>query len=160
MEKDLTARFILRFGYLMKLTRPKRYGSYTKGEMLILGYLYDKAEPVQPGELSGVMEATSARVAAALRRLEAKGQIARTLDAADRRRVLVRITPTGRSLVEARRREVHDYFDEILRRLGEDDVNEGMRLLDRITEIAEALEDEYAPNAEQKGGDDLADTIA
>lgn len=160
MNKNMTGRFILRFGYLMKLTRPKRYGSYTKGETLILGYLYDKAAPVQPGELSGVMEASTARVAAVLRRLEAKGQIARTADAADRRRIFVRITDAGRRLVEARRREVYDYFDEILAQLGEDDVREGMRILERITAIVESLEEKHDPEQDEKGGNDLADTIA
>ncbi len=159
MDKDMTGRFITSFGDLMKLTRPKRYGSYTRGEMRILSHLYDKAAPVQPGELSGVMEASSARVAAALRRLEAKGQIARTADAADRRRIFVRITDAGRSLVEARRREVHDYVDEILAQLGEDDFREGMRILERITEIVEALEDNEDSALDGKGGNDLADTI-
>lgn len=160
MDNPMTGRFILCFGYLMKLARPKRYGSYTKGEMLILGYLYDKDTPVQPGELSGIMEATSARVAAVLRRLEAKGQIERSLDETDRRRVLVRITEAGKRLVADRRREVYDYFDVILKRLGEDDVNEGMRILERITEIAESLEHEGESAQNREGGDDLADTIA
>ena len=153
----ITDSFIRRFGTLMKLGRPKRYGSYTRGEMCILNYLYDQNEPAQPGELSAIMDASSARVAAALRTLESKGQIARCVDGADRRRVLVNITEAGRQLVEARRREVRDYFAQIICQLGEDDVREGMRILGRIMKIAESLEDAPAESAAfERGGDDLA----
>lgn len=150
--------FIRLFGTLMKLTRPKRYGSYTRGEMCILNYLYDKKEAAQPGELSAVMEASSARVAAVLRTLENKGQIERCIDGVDRRKILVHITGTGRRIVEARRREVSEYFAQIIHRLGEDDAREGMRILARIMTIAESLEREAAANDNQseKGDEGLA----
>lgn len=153
----ITDSFIRQFGTLMKLGRPKRYGSFTRGEMCILNYLYDLDTPAQPGELSAIMEASSARVAAVLRTLESKGQIRRCVDGTDRRRVLVHITDTGRQLVEARRREVSDYFAQIIRHLGEDDVREGMRILGRIMEIAESLEKQDSISADlEKGGKNLA----
>lgn len=153
----ITDSFIRRFGMLMKLGRPKRYGSFTRGEMCILNYLYDQDVPTQPGELRSIMEASSARVAAVLRTLENKGQIERCVDENDRRKVLVNITEDGRKLVEMRRREVQAYFAQIICQLGEDDVREGMRILGRILKIAESLEVPEDPTElNEKGGDELA----
>lgn len=152
----ITDSFIRRFGMLMKLGRPKRIGSYTRGEACILNYLCDQNEPAQPGELSAIMEASSARVAAVLRNLESKGLIERSIDSKDRRKILVSITDTGRALVQARRCEIRDYFKEIIIRLGEEDVREGMRILDRIMHIAESLEDEPPAAQIEGGGNDLA----
>lgn len=152
----ITDSFIRRFGTLMKLGRPKRYGSFTRGEMCILNHLYDQNEPTQPGELRAIMDASSARVAAVLRTLEGKGQIERCIDGADRRRVLVNITEEGRRLVEARRNEVSEYFAQIISQLGEDDVREGMRILGRIMKIAESLENEDDSAQMERGGNELA----
>ncbi len=152
----ITDSFIRRFGTLMKMGRPKRYGSFTRGEMCILNHLYDQDAPTQPGELRAIMEASSARVAAALRTLESKGQIERFVDEKDRRKVLVNITAQGRMLVEMRRREVQDYFMQIISQLGEDDVREGLRILGRILKIAEGLEEMHDPNEQTRGGDELA----
>ena len=140
MKDGITNLFIQRFSLLMKLGRPRLYGSFTKGEMRVLSYLYQQEEPVQPGELCQILDASSARVAAVLKRLEGKGQIQRQMDTDDRRKILVCITPAGHRLVEARRGEMHNYLAEIIDRLGEDDAREGLRILARILDIAEQME--------------------
>ena len=140
MKDGITNLFIQRFSRLMKLGRPRLYGSFTKGEMRVLSYLYQQDEPVQPGELCQILDASSARVAAVLKRLESKGQIERRMDTDDRRKILVCITPAGHRLVEARRGEMHNYIAGIIDRLGEDDAREGLRILARILDIAEQME--------------------
>ena len=140
MKESVTDLFIQRFSLLMKLGRPRLYGSFTKGEMRVLSYLYQQEEPVQPGELCQILDASSARVAAVLKRLESKGQIERRMDTDDRRKILVYITPAGHGLVEDRRGEMHKYIAEIIDRLGEDDAREGLRILARILDIAEQME--------------------
>lgn len=140
MKESVTTLFIQRFSLLMKLGRPRRYGSFTKGEMRVLSYLYQQEEAVQPGELCQILDASSARVAVVLKRLESKGQIERRMDTDDRRKILVCITPAGHGLVEARRGEMHHYIAEIIDRLGEDDAREGLRILARILDIAEQME--------------------
>ena len=154
----ITDSFIHRLHTLLKFGRPKRYSSFTRGEMCILNYLYDQETPAQPGELRTIMEASSARVAAVLRTLEGKGQIARTIDEKDRRRILVSITDAGRKLVKQRRRELSDYFAQIISQLGEEDTREGMRILGRIVKIVESLEAQTEETSQdEKGGDDLAE---
>lgn len=140
MKENTTNLFIQRFSLLMKLGKPRLYGSFTKGEMRILTYLYQQEEPVQPGELCQILDASSARVAAVLKRLESKGQIERRMDTDDRRKIFVCITPAGHRLVENRRGEMHDYIAEIIDRLGEDDAREGLRILAKILDIAEQME--------------------
>ena len=138
--REMPASFIRCFSVLMKLNRPRRYGGFTKGEMCILNYLADQTDPVLPGALAAMMEVSTARIAALLRQLEEKDWIRRSVDAADRRCVLVSITDAGRSVVLARKCELGEYFAQILDRLGEEDAREGLRILGRIMSIAEELE--------------------
>ena len=115
----------------------RKLSDFPKGETFILNYLTDREGPVLPSELSGAMQASTARVAAALNSLEAKGEIIRQTDSADRRRTLVTLTPLGREKVLQRRRAVHRYIQEMLRSLGEEDTTEFLRLLDRLRQIRE-----------------------
>ena len=55
----------------------RKLSDFPKGENFILNYLTDREGPVLPSELSGAMQASTARVAAALNSLEAKGEITR-----------------------------------------------------------------------------------
>ena len=113
----------------------RKLSDFPKGETFILNYLTDREGPVLPSELSGAIQASTARVAAALNSLEAKGEVIRRPDSADRRRTLVILTPLGREQVLQRRRAVHRHFEKLLQLLGERDTAELFRLLDRIYEI-------------------------
>ncbi len=139
-NKVITENFIRRVATLIKLGRPMRYSSFARGSMRILNYLHSQPEPVCAGELSDILDASSARVAAVLRSLEGKGYIARSIDSRDRRKVLVHITEAGEKLIQIRNRELDQYFAQIVDELGEEDAREGLRILDRIIEIAERLE--------------------
>lgn len=102
------------------------------------------------------MEASSARVAAVLRSLEAKGMIERSVDDKDRRRILVSITDAGRALVQDRRCEIRDYFYQIILQLGERDVCEGYADSGADYALAESLEKETPETQIEIGGNDLA----
>ncbi len=113
----------------------RKISDFPKGEMFILNYLVDKDTPVPPSELSTAMQASTARVAAALNSLEAKGEVIRQADSTDRRRTLVILTPRGREIILERRQAMHRHIEQILRSLGEEDTAELIRLLDRLREI-------------------------
>lgn len=113
----------------------RKLSDFPKGEMFILNYLTDRRSPVPPSELSAAMQASTARIAAALNSLEAKGEVIRQADSTDRRRTLVILTPRGRDKVLERRRMIHRQIEQMLRALGEKDTAELIRLLDRIREI-------------------------
>ena len=69
---------------------------FSQGEMRLLGCLNAGADGRTAGELSTLLDLSTARIAAMLNNLERKGAITRARDTADRRRVVVRLTEQGR----------------------------------------------------------------
>ena len=67
----------------------------------ILDHL-DQADAMAVSDLAGHMGVTVATMSLAIDRLESKGYVRRDRDAADRRRVLLRITPDGVRVREAK----------------------------------------------------------
>lgn len=111
--------------------------SMIHGEMFILDYLERKNQTVMPGELSSMMGGSTARTAIALRNLEQKGYINRDIDKADRRKILVSLTEDGRKLTLDERAEMVRRMNSVVEALGEADVREFIRIVDRIVEISE-----------------------
>ena len=87
------------------------------------------------------MKTSTARTAAALRSLEAKGCILRSIDKNDRRRVLVELTAFGSKKVEELRKNLYDGAVYALNALG-DDAEEFIRLIDKLTDPTPAKKGE------------------
>ena len=77
---------------------------FSQGEMRLLGCLNAGADGRTAGELSTLLDLSTARIAAMLNNLERKGAITRARDTADRRRVVVRLTEQGRCRRRSTRR--------------------------------------------------------
>ena len=105
---------------------------FSQGEMRLLGCLNAGADGRTAGELSTLLDLSTARIAAMLNNLERKGAITRARDTADRRRVVVRLTEQGRNEVQT----------SFYRRMGEADTRELLRLSDRAGEIAQQIYEE------------------
>ncbi|SHH58772.1 DNA-binding transcriptional regulator, MarR family [Sporobacter termitidis DSM 10068] len=134
---ELATEMLKKTGAMMKSSFwPKKASAFMHGEMFILNFLGYRDRDTLPSELSAAMSTSSARVAMALKSLEAKGFIERRVDKGDRRRILVTITELGRELVESERKEMHDKMVKILTELGEEDAREYIRIVGRITEIS------------------------
>jgi len=137
---DLASEMLKKTGAMMKTSFwPKKANAFLHGEMFILNYLVFRETDVLPGELSAAMNTSTARVAMALKSLEAKGLIHRRVDPEDRRKILVSITDIGRELIRSERQEMHDKMVDILRELGEADALEYLRIVERITEISKKV---------------------
>jgi|HigsolmetaAR203D_1030402.scaffolds.fasta_scaffold00354_1 DNA-binding MarR family transcriptional regulator len=107
----------------------------THGEMGILMYLTHHRDGVPAGELSRWLRITTGRVATALNSLERKRFIERRRDDGDRRRVLVHVTEAGRAFALKRHEEAKRGMECLLRKLGERDAKEFVRILKRIHEM-------------------------
>ena len=105
-----------------------------RGENFVLMYLSQHHDSVAPSSIGAAMGVSTARVAAALNGLESKGLITRQIDADDRRRILVDLTPDGRCLIERRQQELLDYTTRVFAYLGEPDAAEFVRIWGRLTE--------------------------
>jgi len=105
------------------------------GERGILNYLHFYGDGSFPGAISRDLGLSTGRTAIALKSLEKKGMISRNVSETDRRCVVVKITEAGRASAEAFRMKVLDSTESVLRRLGEEDAREYVRILRRISEI-------------------------
>ena len=101
---------------------------FSQGEMRLLGCLNAGADGRTAGELSTLLDLSTARIAAMLNNLERKGAITRARDTADRRRVVACLS-------------------EVYRRMGEADTRELLRLSDRAGEIAQQIYEEQKEGA-------------
>ena len=114
---------------------------FSQGEMRLLGCLNAGADGRTAGELSTLLDLSTARIAAMLNNLERKGAITRARDTADRRRVVVRL-PAQTPLDEAGACRSEGY-----RRRGEADTRELLRLSDRAGESAQQIYEEQKEGA-------------
>ena len=115
---------------------------FSQGEMRLLGCLNAGADGRTAGELSTLLDLSTARIAAMLNNLERKGAITRARDTADRRRVVVRLTDQGRHEVQTSLDEAVARLSEVYRRMGEADTRELLRLSDRAGAIAQQIYEE------------------
>ena len=115
---------------------------FSQGEMRLLGCLNAGADGRTAGELSTLLDLSTARIAAMLNNLERKGAITRARDTADRRRVVVRLTEQGRNEVQTSYDEAVACLSEVYRRMGEADTRELLRLSDRAGAIAQQIYEE------------------
>ncbi|MFT4005614.1 MAG: transcriptional regulator [Lacrimispora sp.] len=108
-----------------------------KGEVFILKYLYAKEASASPSELSEALNSSTARISAALRTLERKGQIHREIDTTNRRFILVTITEEGRERIRTNMHRMQNHLVKVLTEMGEEDAREFVRLSMRFFEIAQ-----------------------
>ncbi len=106
-----------------------------QGEIFVLHFVACQGGGVLPGSIGREMGVSSARIAAALGKLESKGLITRQIDINDRRQILVEATREGRDLAETYMRKASEVAEELLRALGERDAQEYVRITGRLAEI-------------------------
>lgn len=105
-----------------------------RGEKFAMQYIVNQNKPVLPSELSREMQVSSARIAATLNSLEKKGWITRTIDPQDRRRVLISLTESGKERAKALDKEHMAVVVSMLQRIGEQDAQELVRIIRKMTE--------------------------
>lgn len=131
---ELAERFLQDMMQIAAQPIQKNMGKFICGEMFALGQL-DCGGPVTPGDLARSSGTTTAYVAKLLRSLEAKGEIKRTIDPDDRRRVQVSITGAGQKRLRENETEMHRQTMWLLEHLGEQDARELVRLISRIASL-------------------------
>ena len=103
------------------------------------------------GEVGARMHITSGSVTALLDNLERKGYVERTSDAADRRRVLVDVTPAAQALLDELLPAVQQVCRTLLDRLGTERQQLLLDLLAEIrTAVAEVPDELPAPERRQR----------
>lgn len=116
----------------------RKINEVSQGELYVLNFLARGGGRALSGELSAAMGVSSARMAAAVNSLERKGDVVRAPDETDRRRVQVVLTDAGKERLLACQKQAKRKLGRVLSELGEADVREFLRIIRRLTAIAEA----------------------
>lgn len=117
---------------MMQLMGPKIYGEYgvTAQQFRVLQLI--GREPVTVGDLSTRSNAKASAMTRLLRRLEAKGWVAKSQDPVDRRVVWLALTEEGRTMMEELGRNRENVIEEMFDKLSpkeQQQIIEGFRLI-------------------------------
>ena len=138
--KNLAEQFFQTNYRMKKVNHQQIIDESLRGEIFTLLFLRDRKNNVLPGEISEIMQISSARVASILNNLENKGFIERQIDKADRRRILVSLTSLGEESANAHYQEVINQICKMFEILGEKDAKEFIRIMNKILDIASTME--------------------
>ncbi len=103
-----------RLGILLRLLGEKQCGNL---------------EGINPTQISKLRNVSKNTVSALLRGLEDQGLIERTLDPADRRRFLIRITPAGEDLIRTTTPDRAQFMNKLAEKLSEEEKDQLLYLL-------------------------------
>jgi DNA-binding MarR family transcriptional regulator len=104
-----------------------------------LAVLDGAGEPLSPTEIARRLIVTTASVTSLLDTLERRGLVERRPDPADRRRLLVAITPPAQAMVRQYVPEVVALQDAVMSGIGEEDRQQLIAVLTRIREAIAAV---------------------
>lgn len=115
-------------------------GDFYRGEIAVLNviHLYEnESKEVFPSMISSFLHISRPTVTSALRTLEKKELIKRTLYEEDRRKIFIALTESGRELVKTKNEEVDDWCSSMATKFGANHFNS---LLLQMKEIVECIE--------------------
>ncbi|MBD5131332.1 MAG: winged helix-turn-helix transcriptional regulator [Clostridiales bacterium] len=140
-EKE-AREFLERFDKLRPKDAFKRLDDNDRTAHLILLLLCRAEGEVCAGDLSAKLCMSTPRVAAGLKALESRGLITRRAQAKDARKVVVTVTDAGRAEYDKHEKERLNFAMSVIDEIGEDDLNEFLRILGRFHEIAQRKKSE------------------
>ena len=116
--------------YLKKLfeSSPKSFiesmDDKSRGTFVLLKTLSETDKEVCAGDVSKMFGVSTARVAVVIKKLVKKGLVATATAEDDKRKVIIRITDSGRQEVNRIEDEMIDYMKVLVREVGQRDMNE------------------------------------
>lgn len=110
-----------------------------RGEYGVLRYLLYEEDGVNAGTLTEKMHVVPGRMTDILNSLEYKELIIRKKSETDKRVVKVYITAQGKAEAEKKRNQIHQNYEELMKRLGEKDTEEFIRLLNIVLEYSNSM---------------------
>lgn len=140
MNEKLKAEFLNTFLRLNR-TRP----GFLTSMGLSWGALAILEKLKTDGNVNGICETlhiTKPAVTYLLNSLEKDGYIVRSIDTADRRRIEIKLTDKSRETIRTSRKSHEIFINEVLRRFGETNSRNFIRLLNRFADIIDELKEE------------------
>lgn len=130
--KDLADEYLKVMYSIRNSNAQKQIDESLNGENFVLFYIFEHKGNVIPSDVSKAMGSTTARIATILNSLEKKGLILRTIDAEDRRRIIINLTDTGKEYVHEQNQKRIEFITNMLKYLGEHDAKEYIRIMKKF----------------------------
>lgn len=111
-----------------------------KGENVILMLLTEFGGESTPGKLCERVDFTAARLSAIIKSLESKGLVKRIQNEDDKRSTIVAMTSAGYEHFMSLQQQIVMNALTIIEKLGEEDVKDLLRIMNRLAEIADEYE--------------------
>jgi DNA-binding MarR family transcriptional regulator len=107
------------------------------GEIFLMAYLQhgEAGTGFKPSELASRLDVSPGHVTQLITSLEARGLVARAMDAADRRAVRVRLTAAGETAMAAGRAAFAEAFTGLIEHLGPEEAERLTGLLDKSADF-------------------------
>lgn len=137
MDKDILAKNMMEaFDCINKQELFEKMKINFKGENLMLALLMNLGGKATPGELMKYTECTAARLTAIAKSLETKGFVSRIQNSEDKRSTIIEMTSEGIAKFMSMQKEAIESILNVIEKLGENDAEEFIRLIKRISEIS------------------------
>lgn len=136
---ELAMEYLQKFHILHHAKFQKDFSESMRGELLILQFMA-RHDGIMPSVISHKMNISSARITAALNSLESKGLVTREIDKKDRRRIIIKLTPTGKEQADKHQQKCVEYAASMLRLLGEHDAREYVRITGKLADLLQTGE--------------------
>lgn len=108
----------------------------TPAEMTVIGSIFsaknNSDDPVQPRKIAAMLHQSPSSLSQILKTVEEKGFVERHRNHADSRAVSLELTEKGRALAMKFSHSQNAFLDELIDRLGEEDVDDLIRILTKV----------------------------
>lgn len=115
--------------------------NYSQGEVGTLLYLNFIQDNVTASELSEKLNVSLPRTVSIINSLESKKLLTKRIDKEDKRKTIINITEDGRKLVLEKKEECIEKLTKIIEKLDERDINEYIRIAEKIGRILDDMQD-------------------
>lgn len=141
LRKNLTDTL----GVLYEMDFIARLAEFWQGEQRVLLFIYQHdRDELNPSALSDHLHVSRARITTTLTALRQKGCITMEMCEDDRRRMRILLTECGKQIIELKQKEIEARFDELIRRWGENNAQEFIRLVNRSIEVMREIPENNA----------------
>lgn len=111
------------------------FQDFNRGEVGVLSYLAFDNNEATAGELSEMLNVSTARIASILNSLESKEYIIRRADKTDKRKILVTITKKGIILATSAKDEIIKKISKVVKEIGNEKIKEYVKMMLKIKKI-------------------------
>ena len=113
----------------------------SQGETGALLYLTFVKDGITSSELAEILNVSLPRVASLVNSLESKNLVEKLTDKEDKRKTIVNITKGGKKLILSKKEEAIDKIAKVIEKLDEEEINQYIRLAQKIGKIMDEMQD-------------------